>query len=124
MDNYEAKIVWVDNNGKEVKKLFIRWLLGLFTNTFIRLYNEAVEKVNPNLETWNKEFNEKYPNKDGYSSEYNKFIGKKIRKLIRGLGGLLRITYEDIDGSGFDQFVGVVDYDEKKSYKCYTRLEK
>lgn len=124
MDDYEAKIVWVDNNGKEVKNFFIKSLLSVFTNIFVRLYNEAVEKVNPNLETWNKEFNEKYPDKDGYSSEYNKFIGKKVRKIIRGLGGLLRITYEDIESNGFDQFVGVVNYDEKTSYKCFARLKK
>ena len=44
---------------------------------YFALYNEFIKMVNPKYAEWNEEFNKMYPNHDGYSDEYNRFIKQK-----------------------------------------------
>ncbi len=44
---------------------------------FVARRNAFVDLVSPMYEKWNKEFNELYPETDGYDSEYLKFICEK-----------------------------------------------
>ena len=58
------------------------WKINVLTQEFIKRRKIAVDILNPMYEKWNKEFNDLYPGKDGYSDEYSDFIRSKQKDAI------------------------------------------
>lgn len=72
---YMAKIIFSNNN-------LSGWKINLLEREFIKRREIAVDILNPMYEKWNKEFDELYPGKDGYSSDYSRFIKSKQKDAI------------------------------------------
>lgn len=72
---YIAKIIFSN------KKLS-GWKINVLEREFIKRRGVAVEILNPMYEKWNKEFDELYPGKNGYSDEYSNFIKSKQKGAI------------------------------------------
>ena len=58
------------------------WKINILEREFIERREIAVDILNPMYEKWNKEFNELYPGKNGYSDEYSNFIRSKQKDAI------------------------------------------
>lgn len=63
-------------------KKLSRWKINILAQEFIERHKIAVGILNPMYEKWNKEFNDLYPGKDGYSYEYLNFINSKQKDAI------------------------------------------
>ena len=72
---YIAKILFTNKTLSDVK-------IGILKREFVERREIAVNILNPMYEKWNKEFNELYPNKNGYSNEYLNFIRSKQMDAI------------------------------------------
>lgn len=72
---YIAKILFTN-------KTLSGWKTEVLTQEFVNRRKIAVDILNPMYEKWNKEFNELYPNKNGYSKEYSNFIRSKQKDGI------------------------------------------
>ena len=72
---YIAKIIFSNSN-------LSGWKINLLEREFIERREIAIDILNPMYEKWNKEFGELYPGKNGYSSEYSRFIRSKQKDAI------------------------------------------
>lgn len=72
---YIAKIIFSNSN-------LSGWKINLLEKEFIERREIAINILNPMYEKWNKEFDELYPGKNGYSSEYSCFINSKQKDAI------------------------------------------
>ena len=72
---YIAKIIFSNSN-------LSGWKINLLEKEFIERREIAINILNPMYEKWNKEFAELYPGKNGYSSEYSRFINSKQKDAI------------------------------------------
>lgn len=72
---YIAKIIFSNSN-------LLGWKINLLEKEFIERREIAINILNPMYEKWNKEFAELYPGKNGYSSEYSRFINSKQNDAI------------------------------------------
>lgn len=72
---YIAKIIFSNSN-------LSGWKINLLEKEFIERREIAINILNPMFEKWNKEFDELYPGKTGYSSEYSSFINSKQKDAI------------------------------------------
>ena len=84
----------------------------LIEDLFIGMREIVVEETNPRLDEWNKEFDELYPGKDGYSIEYANFIMSKFGPYVASANesmskiANLRLGYEIVDNeNNFTDFV-------------------
>lgn len=66
-------------DGKDIGNYISRFYRNVLTQEFIQRRNEVADYVNPHYEEWNEEFNSKYPEKDGYSIEYLKYIASMMQ---------------------------------------------
>ena len=58
------------------------WKINVLEREFIERREIAVDILNPMYKKWNKEFDDLYPGKDGYSDEYSNFIRSKQKDAI------------------------------------------
>lgn len=58
------------------------WKKSILEREFVERREMAVDIVNPMFEIWNEEFDNLYPDKDGYSNEYSNFIREKQEYAI------------------------------------------
>ena len=81
MKNYVAIVVFSEETPRN--ETWRRIMAG----EYLKLYNEAVDLINPNYELWNAQYDELYPEKDtGNNPEdydhYNKFIAEKHQAIF------------------------------------------
>lgn len=93
---------YYDENGKEIteeieKRKPIQ--KALMEQLYIPARSLFVEALNPHYEEWNNEFDEKYPEKDGYSQEYCDFLTERQREVIQKVNNPVK-AYLDFDVIG------------------------
>ena len=81
MKNYVAMVVFSEETPRN--ETWRRIMAG----EYLKLYNEAVDLINPCYELWNAQYDELYPEKDtGNNPEdydhYNKFIAEKHQAIF------------------------------------------
>lgn len=79
---FAAEVIWETNKGEKAPDSMNTILECVTHCLFLPMYNEACDLLNPCYEEWNREFNEKHPDKDGYSREYNEFIANKSNEVL------------------------------------------
>lgn len=60
-------------------------LKKIYEHEYVRLRNMGCNLLNDHYEEWNREFNQKYPDKNGEDPEYNRFIANKQNKILKEL---------------------------------------
>ena len=96
-------------------------------STLIQAWNDLCEYTNPRLETWNREFDKLYPDKDGLSDEYMAFMRFKYSPVINELNrnsiykgtSLCKVTYRLGDEL---ELIQVVEVDNKPLTEMYFTL--
>ena len=81
MKEYLATVVFSEETPRN-----ITWR-RIMAGEYFKLYNEAVDLINPNYELWNAQYDELYPDeKPGDNPEnyarYNKFISEKHQRIF------------------------------------------
>ena len=81
MANYVATVRFSKETPNDVT------LRRIMAGEYFKLYNEAVDLINPWYEVWNAQYDELYPDKDtGNNSEdyehYNNFIAEKHQAIF------------------------------------------
>lgn len=79
MNQYRVKFNFSKNDIKT--KLFGKFMI----DEFAKMYNFAVDKINPMYESWNKEFDVRFPGVDGFDKKYMDFIKDKHRPILEGV---------------------------------------
>lgn len=81
MKDMNYKVIFVNQDGKDIN--FIVKCIPGFEELFITAYNMAADYFNENIESINKEFDNKYPdhktNLDDVNDIYYSFISEKMK---------------------------------------------
>lgn len=85
MRYFEAEFIFSKPVDNEMVKNYL-------IDEFQRRRAIAVDLVNPMYDQWNKEFDRLYPNVDGYSDEYNKFIDEKHKDALEAANKLFELN--------------------------------
>lgn len=76
---YLASFYWT---GDYTKTLQFSLLKPMYEKMFTKLYKKACDAINPCIETWNKEFNLLYPDRNNNINELDPLYEKYIRSEI------------------------------------------
>lgn len=80
MKDMNYKVVFVDQKGRDID--FVVNMIPGFKEIFITAYNMAAEYFNENIESFNKDFDSKYPDHktdlDNVNDIYYNFISNKM----------------------------------------------
>lgn len=66
-----------------VELIPFKWIEKHLKKVYTKAYNQAADVFNKYIDKWNEEFDKKYPDKDGYSIEYNSFICRCANKVMK-----------------------------------------
>lgn len=124
---FKVEFHWFDDNWEEVKDTVDLDWLHCLDDCFIRVYNRAVEALNPCYPVWNKLFNEQYAGKTYDCKEYRSWIERKANEHLAAREiqypfAIVHVSMETPKGEDFPELVGTTTLDHNGPFKVIVRL--